>query len=98
MGHRFSLVLMSALTGVTSIEQAAAQDVGAGTATPSASPSQTSNTPQSGAEQITVVGVAKELSVLPTSLTSSTAYGIDLNVMETPRNNTVLTHAQLAAL
>jgi TonB dependent receptor-like, beta-barrel/TonB-dependent Receptor Plug Domain len=98
MVHRFSLVLMSALTGVASIEHAAAQDLGAATATPSASPAQTPSTSQSAAEQITVVGVAKELSVLPTSLTSSTAYGIDLNVMETPRNNTVLTHAQLDAL
>jgi hypothetical protein len=92
MGHKFSLALMSVLTGVASIEQAAAQSVDGAAVAPPASPS------QAGAEQITVTGVSKDLSVLPTSLSSSTAYGLDLNVMETPRNNTVLTHAQLDAL
>lgn len=85
MGHKINLVVMTVLTSAASIEQASAQAV-------------TGTTPASGAEQITVVGVSKDLSVLPTSLSSSTAYGLDLNVMETPRNNTVLTHAQLDAL
>ena len=88
MGHKLNLALMTVLTSATSLEQASAQAVAT---TP---PTST----QSSAEQITVVGVAKDLSVLPTSLSSSTAYGLDLNVMETPRNNTVLTHAQLDAL
>jgi len=92
MGHKINLVVMSVLAGAASLEQASAQAV-SDTAAPPATAVQ-----QGGAEQITVVGVSKDLSVLPTSLSSSTAYGLDLNVMETPRNNTVLTHAQLDAL
>ena len=92
MGHKINLVVMSVLAGAASLEQASAQAV-SDTAAPPATAVQ-----QGGAEQITVVGVSKDLSVLPTSLSSSTAYGLDLNVMQTPRNNTVLTHAQLDAL
>jgi len=92
MGHKLNLVVMTMLAGAASIEQAAAQDATATTTPPA------TTTQQGGAEQITVVGVSKDLSVLPTSLSSTTAFGLDLNVMETPRNNTVLTHAQLDAL
>jgi len=49
-------------------------------------------------EQIVVSGVPISKSVLPTILNSKSLYGIDLNVMDTPRNNTILTHAQLDAL
>src|SRR3984885_7187902 len=36
--------------------------------------------------------------ILPTTGTSGSAYGLDLSVMDTPRNNTVLSKAQLDAL
>jgi len=35
---------------------------------------------------------------MPTTVTSGSAYGLDLGVMDTPRNNTVLSKAQLDAL
>ena len=92
MGHKINLMVMTVLTSAASLEQASAQ-VAPGTDTTPPPGGQ-----QGGAEQIIVVGVPKDLSVLPTSLSSTTAYGLDLNVMETPRNNTVLTHAQLDAL
>ena len=92
MGHKINLMVMTVLTSAASLEQASAQVAPATGTTPPP------GAQQGGAEQITVVGVSKDLSVLPTSLSSTTAYGLDLNVMETPRNNTVLTHAQLDAL
>jgi hypothetical protein len=49
-------------------------------------------------DEIVVNGIRRGDLILPTSETSSSAYGLDLNVMDTPRNNTVLTHAQLDAL
>jgi hypothetical protein len=36
--------------------------------------------------------------ILPTEVTSTSAYGLDLSVMDTPRNNTLLSKAQLDAL
>jgi hypothetical protein len=82
--------MLTLLASTAAVDRARAQDASATPAAPGSS--------GSGAEQIIVVGVPKDLSVLPTSLSSTTTYGIDLNVMETPRNNTVLTHAQLDAL
>ncbi len=90
MGDRLSFLMLTLLASTAAVDRARAQDASATPAAPGSS--------GSGAEQIIVVGVPKDLSVLPTSLSSTTTYGIDLNVMETPRNNTVLTHAQLDAL
>jgi outer membrane receptor protein involved in Fe transport len=49
-------------------------------------------------DAITVNGVRKGDLIMPTSTTSSSAYGLDIGVMDTPRNNTVLSNAQLEAL
>ena len=56
-------------------------------------------TPASGElDEIVVNGVKRGDLIMPTTVTSSSAFGLDLNVMDTPRNNTVLSKAQLDAL
>jgi outer membrane receptor protein involved in Fe transport len=49
-------------------------------------------------EAITVNGVRKGDLIMPTTVTSTSAFGLDLGVLDTPRNNTVLSKAQLEAL
>jgi iron complex outermembrane receptor protein len=49
-------------------------------------------------DEIVVNGVKRGDLIMPTTVTSSSAFGLDLNVMDTPRNNTVLSKAQLDAL
>jgi len=49
-------------------------------------------------EEITINGVRKGDLIMPTTVTSTSAYGLDIGVMDTPRNNTVLSNAQLEAL
>jgi len=49
-------------------------------------------------EEITINGVRKGDLIMPTSVTSTSAFGLDIGVMDTPRNNTVLSTAQLEAL
>jgi len=45
-----------------------------------------------------VNGIRRGDLIMPTTVTSSSAYGLDLSVMDTPRANTVLSKAQLDAL
>lgn len=47
---------------------------------------------------IVVNGIRRGELILPTTVTSSSAFGLSLDVLDTPRNNTVLSHAQLDAL
>ncbi len=49
-------------------------------------------------DEIVVNGIKRGELILPTQVSSSSAYGLDLSVMETPRNNTLLSKAQLDAL
>jgi outer membrane receptor protein involved in Fe transport len=49
-------------------------------------------------DEIVVNGIKRGELILPTTVTSTSAYGLDLGVMDTPRNNTVLSKAQLDAL
>jgi outer membrane receptor protein involved in Fe transport len=49
-------------------------------------------------EEVVVNGIKRGELILPTTVTSTSAYGLDLGVMDTPRNNTVLSKAQLDAL
>jgi outer membrane receptor protein involved in Fe transport len=49
-------------------------------------------------DEIVVNGIKRGDLILPTTVTSTSAYGLDLGVMDTPRNNTVLSRAQLDAL
>jgi outer membrane receptor for monomeric catechols len=49
-------------------------------------------------DEIVVNGIRRGDLILPTTVTSDSAYGMDLGVMDTPRNTTVISQAQLAAL
>jgi len=49
-------------------------------------------------DEIVVNGIKRGDLIMPTTVTSNSAYGLDLGVMDTPRNNTVLSKAQLDAL
>lgn len=48
--------------------------------------------------EVVVNGVPFKETVLPTRLSSSSVYGLDLNVMDTPRNTTLLSTTQLETL
>jgi hypothetical protein len=69
-----------------------------GQQTPSADPAAAPAPKPDVLEEITVNGVRKGDLIMPTTVTSTSAYGLDLGVMDTPRNNTVLSTAQLDAL
>ncbi len=49
-------------------------------------------------DEIVVNGIRRGDLILPTTVTSGSAYGMDLGVMDTPRNTTVISQAQLEAL
>ncbi|MHB8476876.1 MAG: TonB-dependent receptor [Steroidobacteraceae bacterium] len=49
-------------------------------------------------DEIVVNGIKRGDLILPTQVSSTSAYGLDLGVMDTPRNNTLLSKAQLDAL
>lgn len=53
---------------------------------------------QGDLDEIVVNGIRRGDLVLPTTVSSSSAFGLDLGVMDTPRNNTLLSKAQLDAL
>jgi outer membrane receptor protein involved in Fe transport len=49
-------------------------------------------------QQVVVNGIKRGDLILPTTVTSSSAFGVELDVLDTPRNNTILSSAQLDAL
>ena len=49
-------------------------------------------------DEIVVNGIKRGDLLMPTTVSSTSAYGLDLGVMDTPRNNTLLSKAQLDAL
>src|SRR6202050_5596842 len=49
-------------------------------------------------DEIVVNGIKRGELILPTQVSSDSAYGLDLGVMDTSRNNTLLSKAQLDAL
>jgi len=49
-------------------------------------------------DEVVIHGIKRGELILPTTVTSTSAYGLDLGVMDTPRNNTLLSKAQLDAL
>jgi catecholate siderophore receptor len=55
-------------------------------------------TAQDSLDEVVVHGIKRGELILPTTVTSNSAFGLDLGVMDTPRNNTVLSKAQLDAL
>jgi outer membrane receptor protein involved in Fe transport len=67
------------------------------TSTPEPSVTSTMGTSQD-LDEIVINGIKRGELILPTTVTSTSAYGLDLGVMDTPRNNTLLSKAQLDAL
>src|SRR6202790_4696458 len=68
-------------------------------AEPASSSGATSGTTTGGdLDEIVVNGIKRGELILPTTVSSTSSYGLDLGVMETPRNNTLLSKAQLDAL
>jgi outer membrane receptor protein involved in Fe transport len=67
-------------------------------ATGSASAAATPTNSSGDLDEIVVNGIRRGDLILPTTVTSTSAYGLDLGVMDTPRNNTLLSKAQLDAL
>jgi outer membrane receptor protein involved in Fe transport len=63
-----------------------------------ATKSQTAATSTGDLEEIVVNGIRRGDLIMPTTVTSGSAYGLDLGVMDTPRNNTVLSKVQIDAL
>src|SRR5580692_3488685 len=49
-------------------------------------------------QEVVVHGIKRGELILPTTVTSDSAFGLDLGVMDTPRNTTVISKAQLDAL
>jgi outer membrane receptor protein involved in Fe transport len=49
-------------------------------------------------DEIVIHGIRRGDLILPTTVTSNSVYGLDLGVMDVPRNTTVISQAQLAAL
>ena len=71
------------------------------TASGPVTPDLTANTPSDDTakrEEIVVEGVPPAENIMPTARATSSVYGLDLNVMETPRNTTILSKEQLQAV
>jgi hypothetical protein len=85
--------VIGSLSILTAFHAAQAQQAAA-PATVAAAPATASD----DLEEIVVNGIKRGELVLPTTVTSTSAYGLDLGVMDTPRNNTELSRAQLDAL
>lgn len=66
-----------------------------GASTPASPPSKSKPTDVS---EVVVNGIPYRETVLPTRLSTSSAYGLNLNVMDTPRNTTLLSTTQLETL
>ena len=88
---RISLLLSCAF--ITATQSALAQQ-GAAT-TPSTNTQLGSS---DNLDEIVVNGIKRGDLILPTTVVSSSAYGLDLGVMDTPRNNSLISKAQLDAL
>jgi outer membrane receptor protein involved in Fe transport len=101
------LVLSAALVatgGRAQAQQTESTTAPTATPTPAATPSPTAAaapTPQGASgdlDEIVVNGIRRGDLIMPTTVTSGAAYGLDLGVMDTPRSSTVISQAQLAAL
>lgn len=96
MSLKVTATVLALLASTALSTHALAQDAaGNGTPAKPASDKAAAGGDTSGLETVDVRAVPVEENILPTSLTSASTYGIDLNVMETPRNSTILSRAQL---
>lgn len=91
-GRRLAALAMTASSLLLAIAASAASPVLAADAA-AAAPA-----PTSDPNEVVVNGIPYRETVLPTRLKSSSVYGLDLNVMDTPRNTTLLSTTQLNTL
>ncbi len=94
MCRRLTAILAVALLRLTPVFAADADEPTAPAATSVTAPMASAT----DLDEIVVNGIRRGDLILPTTVTSTSAYGLDLGVMETPRNNTLLSKAQLDAL
>ena len=101
MNVRISLLITASLwlAGTLGAAQAQQTDTsGAPSSAPVATKSLSAATASGDIEEVVVNGIKRGELIMPTTVTSSSAYGLDLGVMDTPRNNTVLSKVQIDAL
>lgn len=70
----------------------------AGAASAQTAPAPAATTPPVDQNEVVVNGIPYRETVLPTRLSSDSTYGLDLGVMDTPRNTTLLSTTQLQTL
>jgi hypothetical protein len=85
-----------AASPVAHAQQAATSSSPTVTPTPTATANAATGT--GDLQEVIVNGIKRGELILPTTVTSDSAYGMDLGVMDTPRNTTVISTAQLDAL
>ena len=68
------------------------------TAAPPLVPTPPTVTGEGDLDEVVINGIRRGDLIMPTTVTSGSAFGLDLDVMDTPRNNTLLSKAQLDAL
>jgi outer membrane receptor protein involved in Fe transport len=102
MARLLAAILAVALLRLTPAFAAAEADqASTGSASAAPAPATATAAPdasQGDLDEIVVNGIRRGDLILPTTVTSDSAYGMDLGVMDTPRNNTLLSKAQLDAL
>ena len=74
----------------------AAPTQAAANASPPPAPASTQG--QANLDEVIIHGIKRGDLILPTTVTSNSVYGLDLDVMDVPRNTTVISQAQLSAL
>src|ERR1700733_11757225 len=98
------LLITASLCFVGALQAVQAQQSSASSAPTASSAPAVSTTSISAAttagdlQEVVVNGIRRGDLIMPTTVTSDSAYGLDLGVMDTPRNNTVLSQVQIAAL
>ena len=107
MARALTLIVMAALlpSNPAFADDVAQQQTTAAASAPASAPATTTAAnvvaPMGSTEQldeIVVNGIRRGDLILPTTVSSDSAFGLDLGVMDTPRNNTLLSKAQLDAL
>ena len=100
MNLRIRLLIAASLCliGTTQVGFAADEAETADSSAPVATKSQTAATAAGDVDEVVVNGIKRGELIMPTTVTSGSAFGLDLGVMDTPRNNTVLSKVQLDAL
>src|SRR5271155_5806214 len=86
--------LATSLVALAPAVHAADADAPVTTAPTSQAPATQSISPTATVSEVVVNGVPYKETVLPTRMSSNSVYGLDLSVMETPRNTTLLSTTQ----